>query len=451
MKRILVPVSLLAVAAVGAGLQPAKPASFKPPSYRSTVGTKLFYTTTSETPSSRSGQRWQVWTVGVNPDSSFRLLVRLTQVRYGADSTGKATEEEWRTDWSRCALYAGGRIPANASIEQADVRSLFVPLPADSQVAASGWQRRDTAMAETEEFRLDNKTLSDSVWLVDFTRKTPLDDVYLLSSTGRYRFDTRRGLVLGKTSETRQDWGSRAGTTKRTTTLDSVVKVDAGAMARLGREMDVWFEADSAYSTLLDRASEEPKRRGALVDSARTAMDSGRARVTDTAIQAMFGDEVGTLEEITRQMDGESRWRDSAIGSPAPNWTLPDLAGKKHSLKEYRGKVVILDFWYRGCPWCIRAMPQLNTLARQYSDKHVVVLGMNIDKELADAQFVVDKLGLSYVSLRCGDTYKKYGVSGFPTLFVIDGKGRVSDIHVGYSPDLEQKLERSIRRAIGED
>jgi thioredoxin-related protein len=96
-------------------------------------------------------------------------------------------------------------------------------------------------------------------------------------------------------------------------------------------------------------------------------------------------------------------------------------------------------------------MPTLNVLERQFGAKALAVIGMNNDKDIADARFVVGKLGLEYLNLRSGDLYKKYGVSGFPTLFVVDGKGRIHDIHVGYSPDLKEKLSRSVRNAIGED
>ncbi len=446
MKRITIVLTLLAAVLSAVG-----PRLSEIPRYRLPVGAKLFYTTLNDAEPARAAQRWQVWVVGTNPDSSFRLLVKRTQVRSNTDSTGKTTEEEWRSDWARCALFPSGRIPPTGSLDAADLRPLFPLLPQDSQAATGFWQRLDTAMAETEAYHLDNKTLTDSLWLIEFARKTPLDEVYLLNTSGRYTFDTRRGLLQSKETEVRQDWGAYAGTTRRVTVLDSVVKGELIEMARFAEQMDVWFTADSTYSSLLDRGAVETKRVPTLVDSAQMVMDSGRARVADTAIQTMFDDEVGSLEEVAQELEKDAHWRDSVIGNPAPNWSLPDLAGKKHSLKDYRGKVVILDFWYRGCPWCIRAMPRLSDLAREFPDKALAVIGMNTDAELSDAQFVVDKLGLAYPSLRSGELYKKYGVSGFPTLFVLDAKGAVRDIHVGYSPDLKEKLSRAIRNAIGED
>ena len=68
------------------------------------------------------------------------------------------------------------------------------------------------------------------------------------------------------------------------------------------------------------------------------------------------------------------------------------------------------------------------------------VLGLNIDKDPADARFVVKKLTLSYPTLRALGIPKLYGVTGYPTLFLIDQKGIVRDVHIGYSPNIGRKL-----------
>ncbi len=132
------------------------------------------------------------------------------------------------------------------------------------------------------------------------------------------------------------------------------------------------------------------------------------------------------------------------VGKPAAAWELKGLDGKTHTLTEYRGKVVVLDFWYRGCGWCIKAMPQLNALAEQFEGRPVVVLGMNTDRIEADAKFVSDAMGLKYATLRAEGIPEKYGVRGFPTLILIDPEGTVRDVHVGYSPTLRTDLAKMI-------
>ena len=120
----------------------------------------------------------------------------------------------------------------------------------------------------------------------------------------------------------------------------------------------------------------------------------------------------------------------------------------KHSLTDYRGKLVILDFWYRGCPWCIRAMPSLNEFAKKYQGKPVAVIGMNVDRDTADMRFVVDKLRLGYTNVLARGEEKMYRVQGFPTLYVIDAKGVIRDIHVGYSPDSDVKLTATVEKLL---
>ena len=103
----------------------------------------------------------------------------------------------------------------------------------------------------------------------------------------------------------------------------------------------------------------------------------------------------------------------SVLNKTAATWTTTDLAGQKHSLEDYRGQVVALDFWYRGCGWCLRAMPQVKALADQFHGQPVVILGVNTDQKDADAQFVVDKLQLNYLTLHGTGIPEKYGVQRF--------------------------------------
>jgi peroxiredoxin len=136
--------------------------------------------------------------------------------------------------------------------------------------------------------------------------------------------------------------------------------------------------------------------------------------------------------------------RAEVLGKPAYAWDLKDLEGKTHTLADYRGKVVVLDFWYRGCGWCIKAMPQLNALVGQFEGRPVAVLGMNTDQVKEDAQFVIDAMGLKYETLRADGIPEKYGVQGFPTLIIIDPEGVVRDVHVGYSATLQDEVARTI-------
>src|SRR5690606_37124058 len=133
----------------------------------------------------------------------------------------------------------------------------------------------------------------------------------------------------------------------------------------------------------------------------------------------------------------------------AADWELQGLDGKTHTLAEYRGKVVVLDFWYRGCGWCIKAMPQLNELTEQFEGRPVAILGMNTDRNEEDARFVCEVMGLKYATLlRAEEIPGSYGVQAFPTLIIIDPEGTVRYVHVGYSPTLRAEVAKVIEELL---
>jgi thiol-disulfide isomerase/thioredoxin len=149
--------------------------------------------------------------------------------------------------------------------------------------------------------------------------------------------------------------------------------------------------------------------------------------------------------EQSKQYELKDKEREKLVlGKMAAGWSTTDIDGGSHSMEGYKGKVVVMDFWYRGCGWCIKAMPQIKEVVEHYRDKPVVVLGMNTDRDEKDARFVVDKLGLNYATLKATGLPEKFAVQGFPTLVIVDQHGIVRKRHVGYSPTLRKDLIEDI-------
>src|SRR5262249_17753791 len=146
------------------------------------------------------------------------------------------------------------------------------------------------------------------------------------------------------------------------------------------------------------------------------------------------------IEEVGR--------RAKVVGKAAEPFEKKDIDGKAVRLADLKGKVVVLDFWYRGCGWGIKAMPQINGLAEDFKGKPVAIFGMNTDREEEDAKFVIEKMGLKYPTLKAIGLPQKFGVQGFPTLIVIDQQGKVHDLHVGYTPTLRQDVGRQIKALL---
>lgn len=140
-----------------------------------------------------------------------------------------------------------------------------------------------------------------------------------------------------------------------------------------------------------------------------------------------------------------------AEGTPAPDWALPTLAGDTVRLTDLRGKVVLLDFFYKACAPCCAAMPFLQSLHEKYKDQGVVLLCIDpIDDPVKDemADFIA-KRGITYTVLFSDrELSKTYHIAAFPTLFFIDRDGKIAKVHRGYHPTLEAAIEEHLQKML---
>mgnify|MGYP002869427190 CR=1 FL=1 len=111
----------------------------------------------------------------------------------------------------------------------------------------------------------------------------------------------------------------------------------------------------------------------------------------------------------------------------APDFTLLDPRGKKVSLKDYRGKVVFLNFWATWCESCRDEMPSMDRLYREFKGKGLEIVGVNVKDKRADALAFVKKLKITYPIMMDpeGEIGLLYGAFGMPATYLIDRKGVV--------------------------
>ncbi len=122
-------------------------------------------------------------------------------------------------------------------------------------------------------------------------------------------------------------------------------------------------------------------------------------------------------------------------GKPAPAFTLQDLNGKNVSLADFRGKVVILDFWATWCPPCVKEIPHFIELYEQYKDKGFAMVGISLDQAgISVVKSFAQKFQINYpILMTDGRVDKAYGgIQSIPTTFVIDSAGNISKKYVGY-------------------
>ncbi len=131
------------------------------------------------------------------------------------------------------------------------------------------------------------------------------------------------------------------------------------------------------------------------------------------------------------------------------NFTLKSTDGKDVSLADYRGKVVLVDFWATWCPPCRKGIPDLVELQKQYGDKFVVI-GITLDREktLKDVVPFVESYKINYPVVYGTDEVVNHfgGVEAIPTAFMLDQNGKVVSKHVGLQP--KSVIEEEIKALI---
>ena len=137
-----------------------------------------------------------------------------------------------------------------------------------------------------------------------------------------------------------------------------------------------------------------------------------------------------------------------AVGDAAPEFTLKDADGKDHKLSDYKGKVVLLDFWATWCPPCRAAMPGVQKLHEKFKGKPVEVIGVNTSENKDPVAYMKEKK-FTYGLLLNGETIgDKYGIQGIPAFFIISPEGKLLWTQVGYDPAGEKEAEEVIAKAI---
>lgn len=121
----------------------------------------------------------------------------------------------------------------------------------------------------------------------------------------------------------------------------------------------------------------------------------------------------------------------------APNFSLKSVDGKTVKLTDYKGKVVIIDFWATWCPPCRKGIPDLISIQNEFKSD-VVIIGISLDgaQTIKEVPGFIKEYAINYpVVYGDENVIKAYGgITSIPTAFVIDKKGNVVDMHVGLVP-----------------
>jgi thiol-disulfide isomerase/thioredoxin len=144
----------------------------------------------------------------------------------------------------------------------------------------------------------------------------------------------------------------------------------------------------------------------------------------------------------------------SASSGPAPQFTLESRNGPKVSLAQYKGQVVMLNFWASWCGPCRQEMPLLENIYSKYKKMGFVLVGVNVEPDSKDAEGFLKGLQapVSFPVIYDKDSTvsKAYDVQGMPSTVIIDRKGNIRVLHRGYKPGDENEYLDSIRTLVRE-
>lgn len=194
------------------------------------------------------------------------------------------------------------------------------------------------------------------------------------------------------------------------------------------------------------------KAGGVLMVLMGVLMFTGKMNSVTGYLSGVPADTVQEKEESKTEEENTSAGTEETV-TPAVDFTLKDQYGNTHTLSEYKGKTVFLNFWATWCPPCKAEMPDIQKIYEEYQEKgddSLVILGIaapNWGQEQSQEGITafLEEMGYTYpvVMDTTGEMFMAYGISSFPTTFMIDKEGNV----FGYaSGQLSEDMMRSIIR-----
>jgi peroxiredoxin len=141
-----------------------------------------------------------------------------------------------------------------------------------------------------------------------------------------------------------------------------------------------------------------------------------------------------------------------SAGGPAPPFILAARGGADVSLAQYRGQVVMINFWASWCGPCRQEMPLLESIYRRYGRMGFTLLGVNVEPDSQAANQWLQQTPVSFPILydRDSKVSKLYDVAGMPSTVIIDRSGKLRVLHRGYKPGDENEYLDTIRTLIRE-
>ncbi|QEC77552.1 peroxiredoxin family protein [Mucilaginibacter ginsenosidivorax] len=137
------------------------------------------------------------------------------------------------------------------------------------------------------------------------------------------------------------------------------------------------------------------------------------------------------------------------VGEEISPFTSHDINGNRISLKDLRGKVVVLNFFFIGCPGCMQEVPELNDVVARYKgNDNVVFVSVSLDVKSYIKKFMDDTPFNYQIIAEGGYLAKRYGIELYPTNLILDKTGKVALHWVGRSPSAPYWMKKTIDKIL---
>jgi peroxiredoxin len=302
--------------------------------------------------------------------------------------------------------------------------SIFPPLPPDRASLNSNWTATRTIGGgqRTLSTAEPGSTTPNRLWTFDEDVKGTFDAIYLTHEHSQYQFDGREGIVRTATTTTDADWPKPGYHSTSTIELTGLAQLEPEKLAAVAADAEKFFAIRHQYMQLLAQASGDNARCEGFLDQAKSLLNESESQITVSAVRPLLVDMKDKHALSARLILQAVTEKAPLVDKLSAEWKTVDMAGQPHALADYRGKVVVLGFWFRGCRPCIASMPQMKRLVDDFRGQDVVILGVNSDDKDEDAQFVIDKLGLNYSTLK-----NSYGEEQINVKYKVHGLADPSD------------------------
>ena len=133
-----------------------------------------------------------------------------------------------------------------------------------------------------------------------------------------------------------------------------------------------------------------------------------------------------------------------AAGDSAPDFSVTADSGQAVTVPNFRGKLLVLNFWASWCPPCVEETPSLSQFAAEYAKKGVVVLALSVDRDEKAYQGFLQRFRPAFLTARESKLHEEFGTYMYPETYIIDAGGRV----VKKIPEAADWNDPNLRRYI---